>query len=170
MADRRAHDQARSLRLDGARTRLASHRVIYEIDDDAATVTVLRVDHRSDVYRRHRVLGPKEFEGRRRNSDARSNRSTWLEPRFFVKSRGSSLVTPGRRTRRAVEFCSRTTAIGLGRAPHHLTLVILEGGSPSSHVLDRRGGGRGRTMRTNGPRPRRPRVKLPAGDTSVPLS
>jgi len=28
-----------------------AYRIVYEIDDEAATLTVLRVDHRSDVYR-----------------------------------------------------------------------------------------------------------------------
>jgi mRNA interferase RelE/StbE len=32
--------------------RRGPYRVVYEIDDDAATVTVLRIDHRADVYRR----------------------------------------------------------------------------------------------------------------------
>jgi mRNA-degrading endonuclease RelE of RelBE toxin-antitoxin system len=27
--------------------------VVYEIDDEAVAVTVLRIDHRADVYRRH---------------------------------------------------------------------------------------------------------------------
>jgi mRNA-degrading endonuclease RelE of RelBE toxin-antitoxin system len=31
--------------------RRGAYRVIYEIDDDAGTVTILRIDHRSDVYR-----------------------------------------------------------------------------------------------------------------------
>jgi mRNA interferase RelE/StbE len=32
--------------------RRGPYRVIYEIDDDAGTVTVLRIEHRADVYRR----------------------------------------------------------------------------------------------------------------------
>ena len=32
--------------------RRGAYRVIYEIDDEAKVVTVLRIDHRSDVYRR----------------------------------------------------------------------------------------------------------------------
>jgi mRNA interferase RelE/StbE len=32
--------------------RRGPYRVVFEIDEDAATVTVLRVDHRADVYRR----------------------------------------------------------------------------------------------------------------------
>ena len=32
--------------------RRGPYRVIYEIDDDAATVTVVRIDHQADVYRR----------------------------------------------------------------------------------------------------------------------
>jgi len=31
--------------------RRGPYRVVYEIDDDAATVRVLRIDHRADVYR-----------------------------------------------------------------------------------------------------------------------
>jgi mRNA-degrading endonuclease RelE of RelBE toxin-antitoxin system len=31
--------------------RRGAYRVVYEIDDTAGTVTVLRIDHRSDVYR-----------------------------------------------------------------------------------------------------------------------
>jgi mRNA interferase RelE/StbE len=31
--------------------RRGAYRVVYEIDDTASTVTVLRIDHRSDVYR-----------------------------------------------------------------------------------------------------------------------
>jgi mRNA-degrading endonuclease RelE of RelBE toxin-antitoxin system len=31
--------------------RRGAYRVIYEIDDDTHLVTVLRIDHRSDVYR-----------------------------------------------------------------------------------------------------------------------
>jgi len=34
-----------------ARGRRGSYRVIYEMDDDARRVVVLRVDHRADVYR-----------------------------------------------------------------------------------------------------------------------
>lgn len=33
-------------------TRRGPYRVVYEIDDDANSVQVLRIDHRSDVYRR----------------------------------------------------------------------------------------------------------------------
>ena len=32
--------------------RRGPYRVIYEIDDDAIAVNVLRIDHRADVYRR----------------------------------------------------------------------------------------------------------------------
>ena len=35
--------------------RRGPYRVVYAIDDDAPTVTVLRIDHGSDVYRRHRA-------------------------------------------------------------------------------------------------------------------
>lgn len=31
--------------------RRGAYRVVYEIDEDARAVTVLRIDHRSDVYR-----------------------------------------------------------------------------------------------------------------------
>jgi mRNA-degrading endonuclease RelE of RelBE toxin-antitoxin system len=31
--------------------RRGSYRVVYEVDDDDATVVVLRIDHRADVYR-----------------------------------------------------------------------------------------------------------------------
>lgn len=33
--------------------RRGPYRVVYEIDDDAGVVSVLRVDHRADVYRSH---------------------------------------------------------------------------------------------------------------------
>jgi mRNA interferase RelE/StbE len=33
--------------------RRGPYRVIYEIDDDAGNVSVLRVDHRADVYKSH---------------------------------------------------------------------------------------------------------------------
>jgi len=33
------------------RIRVGEYRVVYEIDDDAHTVTVTRVDHRRNVYR-----------------------------------------------------------------------------------------------------------------------
>ena len=33
--------------------RRGPYRVVYEIDDDAKVVSVLRVDHRADVYRSH---------------------------------------------------------------------------------------------------------------------
>lgn len=32
--------------------RRGPYRVIYEIDDEAEAVTVLRIDHRADIYRR----------------------------------------------------------------------------------------------------------------------
>jgi mRNA interferase RelE/StbE len=32
--------------------RRGPYRVVYEIDDEAAAVTVLRIDHRADIYRR----------------------------------------------------------------------------------------------------------------------
>jgi mRNA interferase RelE/StbE len=31
--------------------RRGAYRVVYEIDDQATTVTILRIEHRSDVYR-----------------------------------------------------------------------------------------------------------------------
>lgn len=33
------------------RLRIGEYRLVYEIDDDSATVTVMRVQHRRDVYR-----------------------------------------------------------------------------------------------------------------------
>ncbi len=33
--------------------RRGPYRIVYEIDDDARRVEVLRIDHRSDVYRPH---------------------------------------------------------------------------------------------------------------------
>jgi mRNA-degrading endonuclease RelE of RelBE toxin-antitoxin system len=33
--------------------RRGPYRVMYEVDDDAKVVSVLRVDHRADVYRSH---------------------------------------------------------------------------------------------------------------------
>jgi len=33
--------------------RRGDFRVVYEIDDDRRVVTVLAIDHRSDIYRRH---------------------------------------------------------------------------------------------------------------------
>lgn len=32
--------------------RRGPYRVIYEIDDEALTLTVMRIDHRADIYRR----------------------------------------------------------------------------------------------------------------------
>ncbi len=37
---------------EGRRLRVGDYRVIYEVDDDRRTVTVLQVGHRRDVYRR----------------------------------------------------------------------------------------------------------------------
>ena len=37
--------------LEGWRIRVGDYRVIYQIDDGAQTVTVVRVKHRRDVYR-----------------------------------------------------------------------------------------------------------------------
>jgi len=36
---------------DGWRIRVGDHRVIYEIDDDQQSVTILHIGHRRDVYR-----------------------------------------------------------------------------------------------------------------------
>ncbi len=36
---------------EGWRIRVGNYRVIYEIDDQAMTVTVLHVGHRRDIYR-----------------------------------------------------------------------------------------------------------------------
>lgn len=36
---------------EGWRIRVGDYRVIYEIDDEASTVTVLHVGHRRDIYR-----------------------------------------------------------------------------------------------------------------------
>jgi mRNA interferase RelE/StbE len=35
----------------GWRIRVGDYRVVYEIDDAARTVTVLRIDHRKEIYR-----------------------------------------------------------------------------------------------------------------------
>jgi mRNA interferase RelE/StbE len=35
----------------GWRIRIGDYRVVYDVDDDAQTVTVLRAGHRRDVYR-----------------------------------------------------------------------------------------------------------------------
>ncbi len=48
------HRLGHPLRLDLAglwSARRGPYRVVYEIDDEASTVRVLRIDHRSDVYR-----------------------------------------------------------------------------------------------------------------------
>jgi mRNA interferase RelE/StbE len=37
--------------LEGWRIRVGDYRILYQIDDDAQTVTVVRVKHRRDVYR-----------------------------------------------------------------------------------------------------------------------
>ena len=37
--------------LEGWRIRVGQYRVLYQIDDEAQTVTILRVRHRRDVYR-----------------------------------------------------------------------------------------------------------------------
>ena len=40
--------------LEGYRVRVGDHRIIYEIDDDARVLTVMRIRHRRDVYRKLR--------------------------------------------------------------------------------------------------------------------
>jgi mRNA interferase RelE/StbE len=50
------HRVGRELRQELARAFSAprgTYRVLYRIDDTTRTVTVLRIDHRSDVYRTH---------------------------------------------------------------------------------------------------------------------
>lgn len=37
--------------LEGWRVRVGDYRIIYQIDDKAQTVTIVRVKHRRDVYR-----------------------------------------------------------------------------------------------------------------------
>jgi len=37
--------------LEGWRIRVGDYRILYQIDDDAQTVTIVRVKHRSQVYR-----------------------------------------------------------------------------------------------------------------------
>lgn len=37
--------------LEGWRIRVGDHRILYQIDDDAQTVTIVRVKHRREVYR-----------------------------------------------------------------------------------------------------------------------
>lgn len=37
--------------LEGWRLRCGDYRIVYQIDDDARTVTLVRVRHRRDVYR-----------------------------------------------------------------------------------------------------------------------
>ncbi len=37
--------------LDGWRVRVGNYRIVYQIDDAAQTVTLVRVRHRRDVYR-----------------------------------------------------------------------------------------------------------------------
>ena len=38
-------------RLEGWRVRVGQYRILYQIDDEAQTVTIARVRHRRDVYR-----------------------------------------------------------------------------------------------------------------------
>ena len=37
--------------LEGWRIRVGDHRILYQIDDDAQTVTIVRVKHRREAYR-----------------------------------------------------------------------------------------------------------------------
>jgi mRNA interferase RelE/StbE len=37
--------------LEGWRVRVGDYRILYQIDDDAQTVTIVRVKHRREVYR-----------------------------------------------------------------------------------------------------------------------
>ena len=37
--------------LEGWRIRMGDYRILYQIDDDAQTVTIVRVKHRREVYR-----------------------------------------------------------------------------------------------------------------------
>ena len=50
-ADPRPKHAAKLVSRDGWRLRIGDYRVIYEIDDQERTVTVLHVGHRRDVYR-----------------------------------------------------------------------------------------------------------------------
>ncbi len=43
---------AEKLSLDAFRIRVGDHRVVYTVDDSAAIVTIARIGHRRDVYRR----------------------------------------------------------------------------------------------------------------------
>ncbi|MCC6603585.1 MAG: type II toxin-antitoxin system RelE/ParE family toxin [Anaerolineae bacterium] len=36
--------------LEGWRVRVGDYRIVYQVDDDAKTVTIVRVRHRRDVY------------------------------------------------------------------------------------------------------------------------
>jgi mRNA interferase RelE/StbE len=36
--------------LEGRRVRVGDYRIVYQVDDDAKTVTIVRVRHRRDVY------------------------------------------------------------------------------------------------------------------------
>ena len=38
-------------RLEGWRVRVGQYRILYQIDDEAQTITIARVQHRRDVYR-----------------------------------------------------------------------------------------------------------------------
>jgi mRNA interferase RelE/StbE len=49
--DPRPHGSQRLSGADGYRVRQGDYRVVHLVDDDARTVTVVRVAHRSDVYR-----------------------------------------------------------------------------------------------------------------------
>lgn len=49
--DPRPHGAQKLSGGDEYRVRQGDHRIVYTIDDDVVTVTVVRVAHRSDVYR-----------------------------------------------------------------------------------------------------------------------
>jgi len=50
--DPRPRSSRRLRGREGLRLRVGDYRVIYEIDDDRQTVTILQVGHRRDIYRR----------------------------------------------------------------------------------------------------------------------
>ncbi len=47
----RPHGVKKLVGRDEYRIRVGDYRIIYTVDDDIVTVTVIRVGHRSDVYR-----------------------------------------------------------------------------------------------------------------------
>jgi mRNA interferase RelE/StbE len=46
----RPHGCKKLINREGWRIRVGAYRVIYKIDDDQASVTVMHIGHRSDVY------------------------------------------------------------------------------------------------------------------------